>query len=194
MGHSRPGNLRRCTRKPLSVLSVLRLPAPQMSVFSLRHYFCPLLPSALANLLLREYSKEAGNRLLDITDRLPVDAQTALSSRGWSLYIMNMVFSSGNQLIFRKGNEQEYQPYFGSTAKSQLRGSILPELSAESLEGLCRRLPTPQLMHRISALPDLTVCDIFNWVYCALKWFDGKYTTLTSRVGSTVFFTSHSCG
>ena len=102
-------------------------------------------------------SKEAGNRLQDITDRLPADAQVALNERGWSLYIMNMVYLSGNQLIFRKDNEKEYQPFFWSTAKSQLRGTILPELSEDAFEALCRRLNPPQLLSRILALPNLTV-------------------------------------
>lgn len=70
---------------------------------------------------------------------------------------MNMVYISGNQLIFRKDNEKEYQPYFGSTAKSQLRGSLLPELSEDAFEALCRRLAPPHLLSRILALPNLTV-------------------------------------
>jgi hypothetical protein len=70
---------------------------------------------------------------------------------------MNMVYLSGNQLIFRKDNEKEYQPYFGSTAKSNLRGSILPEMSEEAFDALCSRLNVPRLNEKIAALTDLTV-------------------------------------
>ena len=70
---------------------------------------------------------------------------------------MNMVYLSGNQLIFRKDNEKEYQPYFGSTAKSQLRSTLLPELSEDTFESLCRRLTPPHLLPRIESLPNLTV-------------------------------------
>jgi len=105
-------------------------------------------------------NKEAGNRLQDITERLPQDAQVALSQRGWSLYVMNMVYQSGNQLIFRKDNEKEYQPYFGSTAKAQLRGTTLPEMSADAFDALCRRLALPLLLEKIARLPDLTAGPI----------------------------------
>ena len=121
------------------------------------------LPFDLFPLLYRPFaivlwsSKEAGNRLQDITERLPQDAQVALSQRGWSLYVMNMVYQSGNQLIFRKDNEKEYQPYFGSTAKAQLRGTTLPEMSADAFDALCRRLALPLLLEKIARLPDLTV-------------------------------------
>lgn len=149
-----------------SILRSSNPPAPRVAI-------TPLATHAVVVLFRRSrtHSKESGNRLQDITDRLPQDEANALSDRGWSLYVMNMVLAPGNQLIFRKNNEREFQPYFGSTVKSQLRSSTLPEMTPDAFEALCRRLHAPDLAERISRLPDLTVRPVLHSDLCNFRHF-----------------------
>lgn len=102
-------------------------------------------------------SKEASNRLQDISNRMPLREAKTMMERGWSVYVMNMVRAPGNQFIFRKDNESGYQPFFGSSIKSQLKPSSLPEMQSDSFEQLCRRLIVGDLSERVKKLPDLTV-------------------------------------
>ena len=125
-------------------------------------------------------SKESGNRLQDISNKIPTHDANTLAERGWSLYVMNMVRAPGNQFIFRKDNERAYQPYFGSSIKSQQKSTSLPEMQLEPFEALCRHLIVADLSDRVKKLPDLTVR-----LQIAKFTFLDKCSLLTNESAST---------
>lgn len=126
-----------------------------------------VVPARL-NGLLRWYltrdnfiNKEISNRIVELTFFLKETIRNKLIEKGWGVYIMNMTTDESPKIIFRKGNERGYQPYFGSTVKSNLKDSYLPESKEEDIKNITDEVQEElENGTLIDSLIDLTTCGV----------------------------------